>query len=187
MLELTACATIPNLYFNTSQAIYLKYFKENVDCISVNAFLFYFAFNQYKNVCLLLFIFGVYACMYTTCVCTCVWRTEVSLGHCSSGVIHLVFLRQSLSLAWSSPNKLGWLTSEPWGSAHLCFPRAWITSIPPLCLAFRIVSFRDWTQVLVSARQALHRLYHYSKFTVWCLMEDLVLSVIILTYWLIHF
>lgn len=38
------------------------------------------------------------------------------------------FLRQSLSLAWSLPSRLGWLASKPQGSTCLCLPSSGITS-----------------------------------------------------------
>lgn len=31
-------------------------------------------------------------------------------------------LRQALFLAWNSTSRLGWVASDPWGSAWLCFP-----------------------------------------------------------------
>lgn len=61
-------------------------------------------------------------CVYEgvhTHVCVCVWRPEVSLGWCSLGAVHLVFLRQGFPLALSSPNRLGWLASDLQGSACL--------------------------------------------------------------------
>lgn len=55
-------------------------------------------------------------------VCTCKWRSEVNLMCQSSYATYLDFLRQSLSLAWSLPNRRGWLAAKPQGFAYLCPP-----------------------------------------------------------------
>lgn len=55
----------------------------------------------------------VYACVYLcTCLCVCK-HIEANLvrnahGHCSSGAIHLVYLRQNVLLPWNSPIRIGW-------------------------------------------------------------------------------
>lgn len=72
----------------------------------------------------------VYMCAYVhVCGCTCAWRSKDNLGGQSSDVIHCVFwvcflLFYSLSLVWSLLSRLGWLSSNPWGSTCLCFPIA---------------------------------------------------------------
>lgn len=61
----------------------------------------------------------VCVCVYTgTCVCAEEWRSEVNC-RCSSGAIHLVFLRQDLSLTWSSQGgDIGWWEHQGSVSSH---------------------------------------------------------------------
>lgn len=60
------------------------------------------------------------------CISQCVkFRDQPQV--CCSSAVHR-FLKQTLSLAWSSPRRLGWPASELQGSACLCLPGAGITS-----------------------------------------------------------
>lgn len=66
-----------------------------------------------------------YSCVCGCCLCT--WRSEDHLRQ-SSGASHLVFLKQSLSLVWSSLSSLGWLASKAQASTCLCHPSTGTTT-----------------------------------------------------------
>lgn len=97
--------------------------------------------HEYIDVCMVCIDVGVgidvYVCI-DVCVCRCVdacvyicaypsveFRDQPQV--CSSSAVPHV-LKQTLSLAWSSPRRLGWPASELQGSACLCLPGAGITS-----------------------------------------------------------
>lgn len=97
--------------------------------------------REYIDVCMVCIDVGVgidvYVCI-DVCVCRCVdacvyicaypsveFRDQPQV--CSSSAVPH-FLKQTLSLAWSSPRRLGWPASELQGSACRCLPGAGITS-----------------------------------------------------------
>lgn len=51
---------------------------------------------------------------------TGVWRVQDNFEYCSSGIIHLVFLTQGLSVTKNSLRRLNWLASKAQRVTCLC-------------------------------------------------------------------
>lgn len=73
---------------------------------------------------------GVYAYMVCMCVCECACARVCVCQRTISGIP--CFLRQALSLAWSSSGKLGWLAREPQGFMYLPLENSGFTRIPTI-------------------------------------------------------
>lgn len=76
----------------------------------------------------------IFLCVYVYTYMLCVWGCTCVCEHwcgCEKMTCVIVcILKQGLSLAWSLLSRLGWLASEPQGSACPCFPSTGIASIP---------------------------------------------------------
>lgn len=86
----------------------------------------------------------IYVCMY---VCACVGR-RTTLGIALQVLFTFLFLRQSLSLAWSLMIRLGWPVSKYKGSSCLHLPSTGITRASYYAQYFCMDSV-DQTQVLI--------------------------------------
>jgi hypothetical protein len=73
--------------------------------------------------------------MHVMCVCTCMWRLEVS-ALSSSVALHLIIYFDAESLTDSGAHWLVWLTRLPQGFDCLCSLHTSITDGIPLCVAF---------------------------------------------------
>lgn len=80
-------------------------------------------------------------CSSSQCGCSCMRRSGVSPGCCSSATDISRFEAKSLLLLWP-----GCWVNEQHGCLHPCFPSTWTLSVCLFC-----VSSGDWTHVLIFA------------------------------------
>lgn len=119
----------------------------------------FFVLREYHAV----HICGVYACRLCMCICTgacmCLWRLEVHLECCSSGIIHFGFWNsQSFMETRGFSVSLDWLVRKLQGPITASLPpqlrmHTWLPPCPDLS-----VSSGDWPLALTLAQPALRSL-----------------------------
>lgn len=92
----------------------------------------------------------IFLCVQVLMCIPCEWNTEDKLSCCSQST--LAFVRQTLSQAWSLPNRLGWMASESQGLLMSVF------QVLAPCLSFFYLYSWVGTQVFILSRELLHGL-----------------------------